>query len=190
MAHATDLPDLEALTAEALDDLPDLDDLLHSAKAEAADKSAAKTARERLAKGGLTPREREEDLARLRDWEARNLYRAVANVACFTESSCDRCGDYTYLFTGLMERQVHRHVETTQRWLVVDKIKTDLDNEVRVTRQTTPFCLACMTEVGFSFNNAYTEDGEELQAAEDEPAAADLDFEILPQPSTSDEEHF
>ena len=64
-----------------------------------------------------------------------------------------------------MERQVHRHIETTQRWLAVDKIKTDLDNEVRVTRQTTPFCLACMTEVGFSFNNAYTGRRGGLQAA-------------------------
>lgn len=162
------LPDLDDLLGEAVGDLPDLDDLLASAKAQQSDKDAAKKARDRLAKGGLSDREREEDLARLREWEARNLYRAVANVACFTESGCDRCGDYTYLFTGLMERQVHRHIPTTQRWLAADKIKTDLENEVMVTRQTTPFCLACMTEVGFSFNNAYTEDGEELQAAPDE----------------------
>lgn len=163
---ATDLPELEDLisesTAQAEFDLPDLGDLLGAAKAEAADKIAAKTARERLAKGGLTAAERAEDLARLREWEARNLYRPVANVACFTESGCDRCGDYSYTFTGLMERQVHRHIDTTQRWLAVNKIKTGLDNEVMIHRQTTPFCIECMGEVGFSLNNAYTDDGEEL----------------------------
>lgn len=169
MTQHTPLPALEDLATEAsADSLPDLDDLLGTAKAEAKDKAEVKASRNRLAKGGLTDREREEDLARLREWEARNLYKSVANVACFTESCCERCGDYTYLFTGLMERQAHRHVATTQRWLATKVAKTGLDNEVMVTRQTTPFCLACMTEVGFTFNNAYTEDGQELTSAESE----------------------
>lgn len=150
-------------------DLPDLDDLLTSAVAERNAKVEARKSRERLSKGGLTPQEREEDLIRLREWEARNLYKPAANVARFIESCCTNCGEFSYLFTGLMERQVHRHVATTQRWLAVQVAKTDLDSEVMVVRQTTPFCIECMERVGFTLNNAYTEDGEELQAAPEEP---------------------
>lgn len=176
MSTTPDIPDLDDLLDEsAAGDLLDLDDLLGAAKAEAKDKAELKTARNRLAKGGLTDREREEDLARVRAWEAKHLYKAVANVACFTESMCERCADFTYLFTGLMQREVHRHIETTQRWLKVETIKTELDNEVMVTRKTTPFCLQCMTEVGFTFNNAYTEEGEELTAAEEEGLQQELD---------------
>lgn len=180
MSTAPDLPDdLDDLLGapEASPDLPDLDDLLGTAKAEAKDKADLKASKTRLAKGGLTDREREEDLARVRAWEAKHLYKAVANVACFTESYCLKCGDYTYLFTGLMQREVHRHIETTQRWLAVPdgKIKTDLDNEVMVRQQTTPFCLQCMSEVGFSFNNAYTEDGQELTEA----GSPELEVELV-----------
>ena len=156
-------------------DLPDLDDLLTSAVAARNDKVAAKQSRERLAKGGLTQQEREEDLARLREWEARNLYKPVANVARFVESCCANCGEFSYLFTGLMERQAHRHVDTTQRWLATQTAKTGLDNEVMVARQTTPFCIECMDRVGFTLNNAYTEDGEELQAAPEEPEVQQLE---------------
>lgn len=158
-----DLPD----DLDGLLDLPDLDDLLGTAKAEAKDKADLKASKARLAKGGLSDREREEDIARVRAWEAKNLYKAVANVACFTEARCAGCESYSYLFTGLMERSVHRHIETTQRYIAVDVVKTDLDNEVMVTRKVTPFCVDCMGAVGFTFNNAYTEDGEELKAADD-----------------------
>lgn len=175
MTSQSNLPDLDDLMQEASDSIPDLDDLLGTAKAEAKDKAEVKATRNRLAKGGLSDRERGEDLARLREWESRNLYKPVANVACFTESCCAKCGDYTYLFTGLMERQAHRHIDTTQRWLKTDTAKTDLDNEVMVKRTTTPFCVQCMTEVGFTFNNAYTEDGEELAAAD----APDLPVEVI-----------
>jgi hypothetical protein len=181
-----DLPDLEDLITESSGSIPDLDDLLGTAKAEAKDKAEAKAARQRLVKGGLSDREREEDLARLREWESRNLYKPVANVACFIESSCTKCGDYTYLFTGLMERQVHRHVATTQRWLKTDIIKTDLDNEVMVREQTTPFCVECMADVGFTFNNAYTEDGRELVATEQ---SADDDGDSSEQEQFYEEPH-
>lgn len=182
-----DLPDLDDLMQESADAVPDLEDLLGTAKAEAKDKAEVKAAKQRLARGGMSDRERAEDLARLRDWESKNLYKSVANVACFTESCCERCADHTYLFTGLMERQVHRHIETTQRWLKVDKIKTDLDNEVMVRQQTTPFCLQCMTEIGFTFNNAYTEDGVELaEAGADEPESHFEAQIILPSPETEE----
>lgn len=181
MSTAPDLPDdLNDLlgASEASPDLLDLDDLLGAAKAEAKDKAELKTAKARLAKGGLSDREREEDLTRVREWEARHLYRAVANVACFTESSCTRCGDYSYQFTGLMQRDQHRHIETTQRWLAADTIKTDLENEVMITRKTTPFCIECMGDVGFSFNNAYTDDGEELRAADPEESIEDVQAQL------------
>jgi hypothetical protein len=182
MTQFNTLPSLEDLTAEAMRDLPDLDDLLGTAVAEQHDKLSAKKARDRLAKGGLTAAEREEDLTRLRDWEARNLYRPVANVARFVESTCDRCGTYCYLFTGLFERQVHRHVATTQRYTSIETMKPDLDNEVMVASQTTPFCTQCMKGLGFSFNNAYTEEGEELQeAVEGEPDADSGDEEDFPE---------
>lgn len=184
MQSTPDLPELDQLLDES-SEVPDLDDLLGTAKAEAKDKAELKAAKQRLAKGGMTDRERAEDLARVREWEAKHLYKAVANVSCFVESCCEHCGDYTYLFTGLMERQVHRHIETTQRWHATDTIKTDLDNEVRVTQQTTKFCVQCMSEFGFTFNNAYTEDGVELAEA----GVPDLEVTTIPLTSEVQDEH-
>ncbi len=156
-----------------LDDLPDLDDLLASAKSTADKAKAAKAARERLLRGGLDKTQLEEDAARIREWEARNLYRAVANVATFTETHCTRCGEYHYQFTGLMRREVHRHVPTTQRWVAVEQQQVELNNEVRLTRLEVPFCSECLEQVGFSFNNGYTDTGTPIHAVEESPADPD-----------------
>ena len=74
-----------------MNDFDDLEALLGEAKAAEREAREAKEARERAKRGGLTPSQRAEDEARLRDWEARHEWRDVANVALFERHRC-ACG--------------------------------------------------------------------------------------------------
>lgn len=155
---------LDSAKSEAQDDLPELEDLLGEATAHQRDVKAAAEARERLRRGGLTVAERQADAARIREWEAKHEWAAQANVARFVESRCENCtgeddeDGYTYLFTGLFERQTHRHIKDATRWVKVTTAKAALPNEVMVAREVTQMCGECCEGIGFGWAGAYYED--------------------------------
>jgi hypothetical protein len=139
--------------AEADNGLPDLDDLLKESVTARNDNIAAKAAKDRLKRGGQSTRERLEDLQRLAAWEAAHEWEAKANVAHFGVQVC-ACGATHSLFFGLMERQTHRHLRTTQRWVKVDTTKAALPNEVVYRTSKAAMCQLCCTEKGWSWSTA------------------------------------
>ena len=131
-------------------DFDDLEALLGEAKAAERDAREAKDARERVKRGGLTPAQRAEDEARLREWEARHEWRAVANVAQFERHRC-ACGRQQTIFRQLMQKQQHRHLRDSVRYVQVDAQIAALPNEILVQKWNTPMCTECAPRVGFDF---------------------------------------
>lgn len=158
-AADSDLPELDDLLttkpsstepSEDSDDLPDLDDLLAEAKAEQREARELKEARERRKRGGALS---EEDLARLREWEAKHEWRDISNTALFNKYHCTGCGRNQTTFSRLMRRQEHRHLRNTERWTTVQDIDPDLPNEVAVQKWTVGMCTNCCHQAGFEFKN-------------------------------------
>jgi hypothetical protein len=173
--------DMDELLAESTANIPQdfsLDDLLAESVALAKDAKADKDAKARLAKGGLSPKEREADMARLAAWEMKHVWKPEANVARFLETSCANCGECSYVFTGLLQRQSHRHAPAqNRRWVAVDAQDPKLPNETMIKEEQSAFCGECSAQFGFTWKAGYYEDGREWEAAAEEE-------EVLPVPGT------
>jgi hypothetical protein len=128
----------------------DLEALLGEAKAAERDAREVKAARERAKRGGLTPAQREEDEARLREWEARHEWKDVANVAQWERHRC-ACGRQQTIFRQLMRKQVHRHLRDSVRYVQVEAQVASLPNELLVQKWNTPMCTSCAPRAGFDF---------------------------------------
>lgn len=133
-----------------MNDFDDLEALLGEAKAAERDAAEVKAARERAKRGGLAPAQREEDVQRLREWEAKHEWRAVANVAQFERHRC-ACGRQQTIFRQLMQKQQHRHLRGSVRYVQVEVQLADLPNEILVQKWSTPMCTECCTRQGFDF---------------------------------------
>ena len=160
--------------------LPDFGDLLADAMATRSAAQAAKSAKERMSKGGgfagYTAEQLAEDAKRIADWEAKHEWTEVANVAAFTESHCLRCGDYSYLFTGLMRRRTHRHQKGAMSWVKVKEQRADLPNEISLDEIEVPFCAECCDQVGFQWDRCFNIKGDRRDAeaqAQSEAKSAD-----------------
>lgn len=150
--------DLEALLEDSrtIPDADPLEDLLAESMAATKEAQAAKAARERIKRGGLTAKEREADEERIRRWELQNEWRAVANVALFERHRCN-CGRQQTIFRQLMERQEHRHLRGSFRWQKTTASKAGLPNEIVVQKWETPMCTYCSTQAGFDFSGSVKE---------------------------------
>lgn len=184
---AVPLADLDELLADSIgsaaEQVLDLDALLAESVTSVMESKAAKKAKERLAKGGLTPQELAEDKARLAAWEMRHVWKPEANVARFVEQECTRCGDFQYFFQGLFQRQSHRHFPTQQRrWVAVPAQVADLPNEVMTEAKQVPFCGECLEQVGFSWDRGYTEDGTPFAPQEPKDEIAEAFASLEPEP--------
>jgi len=147
--------ELEALLAEttAADDSDPLESLMSESMAQRREEAEARESRERLKRGGLSSAERKADAERIAAWEARHEWEGVANVATFTRHRC-MCGAEHMIFTGLMQRQVHRHLKMSQRWTAVDAAKADLPNEVAIRTSQSPVCKECALGKGWDLATA------------------------------------
>lgn len=132
------------------DDLPDLVDLLSESVEQAKEARAVKEAAERRKRGGALS---EEDLARLREWEARHEWRDIGNTALFCKYHCNGCGRNQTIFMQLLRHQEHRHMKETFRWTATTEAKTDLPNEVAVQKFVVGMCTNCCVHAGFEFKN-------------------------------------
>jgi len=134
--------------------LPALGDLLAQATATQRDSKARDTAKRRLALGQGSAEERAADAARIRDWESKHEWQAVANVALFHVYDCE-CGKSSKIFEGLYRRETHRHLKHgAQRHVAVDSAMADLPNEVAIRTTDIEVCGACMDAKGWDLTNA------------------------------------
>lgn len=156
--------ELDALIAEdvagkppvAADDMSELDDLLEEAMAGQRDAAAAKAARERLKRGGLSAAERAEDAARIAAWEAAHEWEAVASVAVWHQLRCSCVTAMSVtVFQGLFTRETHRRLKALQRWRRVEAADAKLPPETAIRVVPVPMCAACSEGKGWSFDNAY-----------------------------------
>lgn len=143
---------------DASADFADLDALLGESVAQRDAEREAKAARERLrrrgAGSGRTPEEIAADEARVRDWEMKHDWQAVAAVALFEKHKCVGCGRSQTIFRQLMLKQQHRVFPATTRWQQVDEIAdelADLPREIQVQKWEAGMCTNCASEFGFDF---------------------------------------
>lgn len=130
--------DLETLFAEAM----------HGAR----ESAEAKNARERIKRGGLSAVERAADAERIRQWELKHEWIAVANVAAFEEHVCMACDTAHRVFTGVLIRQRHRNLQNgAMRWQP-GTVKTGLASEVAIRRIEQPMCEDCAESNGWDLS--------------------------------------
>jgi hypothetical protein len=134
--------------------LPSLSDLLSESLADTKSAIAAKSARQRLARGGLSAAKREADAQRIREWEAKHEWEDVSNVALFRIYKCG-CGSTCEIFEGMYRRQAHRHLKHgAQRHLACEVADAKLPNEVATRTSQTEVCGKCMDAKGWDFTHA------------------------------------
>lgn len=160
-----DLGETPRAGTDALDDLMQesleepssgdlLEDLLSESLVQVREQREAKAAKDRLKRGGLSAQERLEDEARIRAWEAAHEWKAEANVSLFIRYIC-ACGSHREVFSGLMQREQHRHLTNhAKRWVAVPSAKADLPNEVLIKEQHMPLCYSCAEVKGWDLTKA------------------------------------
>lgn len=129
----------------------ELDSLLSESLASVRESAAAKAAKERMKRGGLSAAEQAADAERIRRWELAHEWRPEANAALFERLTC-RCGSHSTIFKQLLQRQVHRHLRSSQRWQAVAASRADLPNEVIFKEVKTAMCPACASAAGFDLS--------------------------------------
>lgn len=135
-----------------MDDFAELDALIAVELEKKETKSAAEKARDRLRQGRGTKEEQEADNQRVREWEAKYMWDAVATTAIFTEQVCDRCGDYQYLFSGLFRHEQHRTQADSQRWVKLDAPADEtLPKTIMTQEKRVPMCAECCSMDGFEW---------------------------------------
>lgn len=159
--HEDDMGDLDDLLLEPPqlpepDGLDDLDALLDESVKLRDEEREVKAARDRLKRryasgSGRTPEEIAEDEARVREWELRNNWEAVANIAFWERHRCTNCGRQQTIFRQLMLKQHHRTFPDTIRWQQVDETVPDLPQENLVEKWEVGMCTNCAPEFGFDF---------------------------------------
>lgn len=150
-----DLDELFADTSETdTDPFAELDGMISEGLHAKAEARAVANARDRLKRGNASALERAEDAARIRAWEAKHEWNSEANVALFTQWAC-ACGALKTVFTGLFERQGHKHMRTVKRWLPADNALTALPNETALAKRTTAMCYDCAPARGWDLGKAY-----------------------------------
>lgn len=132
--------------------LDDLDDLLASAVAQRDEIQATKSMREKLKRGKMTSDERHEIEAKVREWESRNVWNTVANVAVFEHISCE-CGFYSEVFSHLMHRQVHKHTANTTRLIVADTMAEGVPQIVAKQNSDVGMCSECAAGKGWDLES-------------------------------------
>lgn len=148
---------LDAVIAEpsatAPADIDDLDALLGESMAVKRSNDAAKAAKERLKRGGMSQAERLETEALIRQWELAHEWKPEANVALFTRQVC-HCGVEQTCFNRLMTRMRHRHLaHSAMRWLPAEVAQSVLPNETTIRVVKVPLCGSCAETKGWSMVN-------------------------------------
>lgn len=152
--------------------------LLSEAKALRSDTDKLKEARKALKDTrGLPSAEYTQLLADVRRIENVREWLAVADVAMFQIQHCTACDNYAPLFTGLFQRQRHRHMRDSMRWQAATEPENrGLPKEIKTTTSHIPFCHFCIEDFGYPI--------EQLGIEFDIPANAGLDDT----PDTDDED--
>lgn len=143
----------EVAAEQEAGELDDLDQLLEESMAPMRAKQETKAFRDQLARGGLSKAERLAIEAKVREWEARVEWEPQANVALFFEQRC-KCGQVSLMFGGLLERQIHRRVKSTQRWVSTTVNRLKLPNEIAMQELPTPMCFVCCDGKGYDWGTA------------------------------------
>jgi hypothetical protein len=135
------------------DPLDELDALLGESLDIKRTNDAARSAKERLKRGGMSAQEKAETEALIRQWELAHEWKAEANVALFSMQMC-KCGLSHTGFMRLMTRLRHRHLaHAAMRWLPAEVSQASLPNETVFSVSKVPMCIGCADAKGWSMEN-------------------------------------
>lgn len=162
-------------------------DLVKEAMAHRADTIRLKEGRKIIKSGGNAPGvDMVSLLADVKRLETQREWLPRADVAMFQIQHCTACDNYAPLFTGLFQRQAHRHQRHTDRWVAATPFENKgLKKEVKTTEVDVPMCHFCYAEAGYpieglgiSFDEDASDDVAESDLATGEEAEQ-LAFEAL-----------
>lgn len=126
----------------------DLDDLLNESMQMRDAEYANKANREKLKRSNLSREDRAEIEAKVREWESRNLWTPVANVAVFEQVICD-CGFCVEPFSHMMQQQQHKNDPNLRRLVRTDAITLSLPKLVAKQISEVPICDQCAPQKGW-----------------------------------------
>ncbi len=98
-------------------------------------------------RGGVSAEDRAETEARVRAWEARRVWEALANVTVFEKHNC-ACGSVHKVFSHSMQQQRHREQPGTTRLIKTDEFLLNLPNLVAMAEFDVPMCADCAESKG------------------------------------------
>ena len=154
-------------SVEASDDtsFDDLDSLLTESVQIKADAKRIIDGRKRIKAGayGLNAIELgtlEDDIARIelsREWLPK------ADVAMFSVQTCQCCSAVSAVFTGFFQRQSHRSLRHTDRWIAAPEHASDgLPKEIKNTDSTIVACPFCIGDFGYPVEQLGVDYSEEV----------------------------
>lgn len=155
-----EIPDEVSVEQAQEDDFSDLDALVDAAMTSVRAAQETKAARERLKRGGLSAKEREETEARLRRWEAQHEWEAEAHCAHWLIVECKACESQGRIFQGIMTRYKHKTMRSAIRYLPRAIEESALPRDIYTRTAQVELCELCAEEAGWTVPE-HTNQGEE-----------------------------
>lgn len=147
---ANGMPELDDLLDQSLARSDDLDDLLRESVKMSDEDKAIKFLREKQKRGGLTKAERDEDEARIRDWESRREWDTKANVGVFNKTLCS-CGGFAITWSHLMHMQHHKTSKVTRNVRATVEVAA-VPNLIAYQVITVDCCEECARDKGWDLS--------------------------------------
>lgn len=146
------IPELDALLEESTKREDDLDELMAESLKLTEEEKAVKFLREKQKRGGLTKAEREDDEARIREWEAKREWDTKANIGVFNKAVCT-CGNVSITWSHLMHMQVHKEKRVIRHVRAKVEVAA-LPNQIAYQVVTVDCCIDCARDKGWDLNQA------------------------------------
>lgn len=132
-----------------MSDFLSLDSLLDESMALKAQTSELKSARTALKSGLVSGAERKELEADILRLELAREWLPAADVAMFSRQVCD-CGSTSSLFQGIFQRQTHRNMRASARWIKSTAVANmGLQKEIKTEDSHVTHCSVCIGEAGY-----------------------------------------
>ena len=173
-----------------LDDFASLEDLLTEAVQLKAEAVRLKEGRKLLkGKQSMSSTDLDALLKDLKRIELKREWLPKANTAIFEVQHCQCCDNYNPVFIGVFQRQSHRHIRDTTRWVAVCGSENNgLPQEVKTNEYKVPFCHFCLDlhgypkeQLGIVFDDdtELEQDTDEEQGQDDEDSEGDSEAQIV-----------
>jgi hypothetical protein len=141
-------------------------------------KDSRKALKEKKPMAGAAYTNMLQDIRRI---ELQQEWLPMAAVALFRVQHCTCCDNYTAVFEGIFQRQKHRSLRATDRWVSATVAENrGLPKQVKTAEVDVPMCHFCLAEAGYPDDQLgiiFGEDGEEQEVEDLTEEEIDTDID-------------